>query len=268
MLSIKPNSKWVGFSKIYGKEVLHRYRWFLFEFGKRSTRLFYKHLLQSIRTIPGTTEYRKRLMITEIRDKGAKAWWAIVASGKQFGKAEYDPNRNIFQVATRFPGIEGDPVYEILELMGPWTVETLPFIPSQRAGQVVMRTVTEAEVESVKNKNFKNGALTKTKMIKYGLMFEPRHIVYRELRVMTDVEVEAIRMEFGLKEKAKPHWRPSLRWIKREGIRKLENDKELMRVWTDPKFLRFKLIRHLRTILRPAEVKRIQKFQNQIRGNL
>jgi hypothetical protein len=267
MFKITPNPQWKKFNSIYGsKDILDRYTWFLFEFGKRATKLFYKNLLQRISGLEGSTVYKKSLILAELRDKTRKSWWAVVSSAKPIGDAKYDPKTSIFTVVSRFPTrINDDPIEDILETHGPWTVETIPFIPSPRAGQVVLKTVTEDLVEKTKERNIRQGALIKAKMIRHGIEFTPRFMVYQKLRVIRDIEAEALRIEFGLVKKSKPHWRPSLRWIKKEGMKRLEKDDQLIRLWLDPRYTRYRLIRHYRIKLTQDEVKRMEKFQQKIR---
>ena len=266
MLTIKPNAAWKNMAKIYGaKDIKARYDWFLFEYGKKAMRLFYKHLLQQITEIPGTKNYKKALMMAEVRDRGRRAWWAIVASAKPVGGALHSPRISLFRVVSRFPNLPDDPVREILEEMGPWTAETIPFIPSPRAGQVVLVKSKESEVDRVREANFDISDRTRRAMIKYGLSFTPRHVVYQRLRIIEDVELNALRIEFGMAEKSKPHWRPSLRWLKRTAFRQLEKDKDLIRVWVDPTFAKYRLFRHFRVKLTSDEIKRMQEFQKKVR---
>jgi hypothetical protein len=266
MLSIRPDAAFKRMNRIYGsKDIVRRYEWFLFEYGKRASRLFYKHLLQQISEIPGTKNYKKALMLAEIRDRGRRAWWAIVASAKPMGAAQYSPKTSIFQVSSRFT-VDEDPVREILDEMGPWTVETIPFVPSPRAGQVVLKTVSEEQVKAVKEMNLRNGEKTNQAMIRHGISYTPRHVVYQKLRVIEDIEMNALRIEFGLAEKSKAHWRPSIRWIKRVGYRQLERDQDLIRVWMDATFAKYRLLRHFGVKLTPEELKRIQSFQDKFKG--
>jgi len=266
LFKIETTKQWDNFASIYGaKDIRLRYQWFLFEFGKRASRLFYKHLLQQISEIPGSTNYKKSLMLAEVRDKGKMAWWAIVASAKPLGNAKYDPKTSLFVVASRFTNVDSDPVKEILEDMGPWTVDTIPFLPSARAGQVVLKEVSEDQVERTKEANLAQGQDTRSKMVKHGIPFEQRNVVYSKLRVIEDIEMNALRIEFGLAEKSKAHWRPSIRWIKRQGMARLEKDRDLIRVWIDPRFIKYRQFRHFRVKLKQAELKRIQNFQNKVR---
>lgn len=266
MIKITPNSAWTKFARLFGEEtIIDRYYWFLFEFGKRASRLYMKELKERISNIPGSSEYKKRLMITEIRDKGKRAWWGVVVNGLPLAGTEYDPKKSIFYVASRLKDEPLDPVWDILDSLGPWTVDTLPFIPSNRAGAIIMKTVSESECAVVREANLKQGTLVTTRMIKHGVTFDDRHVVYKKLRVIRDYEAEAIGHEFGTRKNAVPHWRPSLRWLKRQGIQKLGRDKDLFRAMTDLNFNKWRMRRHFKFKLTPAELKRIQRFQDKVR---
>lgn len=266
MINIQVTQSWNDFVSIYGsKDIQARYQWFLFEFGKRASKHFYKHILQQISTVPGTSTYRKSLMLAEMRDRSRNAWWAIVASGKPIGKAKHNPKTSLLIVASRYEGVSKDPVSEILESMGPWTVDTIPFIPNPRAGQVVLKQVSEEKIEQTKESNLEQGDVTRAAMIKHGIPFTPRHIVYDRLRVIEDVEMTALRIEFGLDKRPKAHWRPSLRWIKRQGIQALEKEIDLIAMWIDPSFGKYRLFRHFRVKFDQSDVNRIQKFQKKVR---
>lgn len=266
MFEIRPNVPWQDFNAVYGsKDIFLRYEWFLFEFGKKATKLFYKNLMQRISGLEGSEEYKKALILAEVRDRAHKSWWAVVASAKAIGDAKWDPKTSVFTVVSRFARVTDDPITDILETFGPWTVETLPFLPSPRAGQVILKTATEERVEQIKENNLRHGEAIKMKMVKHGIDFAPRHLVYRKLRVIRDIEAEGLRLEFGLVKKSKPHWRPSLRWIKKDGMKKLGNDDQLYRLWWDPRFVRYRSLRHYRLKLTPDEVKRMEKFQEKIR---
>lgn len=265
MISIKFNRQFKQVFDIYGdaNDLKSRYDWFLHEAGKRLTKIFQKNLNQRLKTLPGGLDYKKRLVVAEIRDKGKRSWFAILARGKPVGSvASYDPNTSVFHVVSRYQ-IEGDPVFEVLEALGPWTVDTIPFVPSARQGQVVMKTLPEKQAKAIREKNFNRGSLTTSRMLKFGLPFEDRDAVHKKLKVIRDLEVEAIRMEFGL-TKGKAHWRPSLRWLKQNAVVKLQRETDLWKIWVDPKFKKYRFRRPLKVKFSPADLKRIQKFQEKV----
>jgi hypothetical protein len=129
----------------------------------------------------------------------------------------------------------------------------------------VMLEMPEAKVKAILDSNMDQGQKTRSAMVAHGVPFEPRHSVYDKLKVIEDIELLALRIEFGLADKSKPHWRPSLRWLKRQGIEKLEKDNDLLRVWLDPAFGKYRLFRHSRIKLNPSELKRIENFQKKVR---
>lgn len=262
MIKITPNAGWKAFNKIYGKpDLIQRYYWFLFEFGKRSTKHFHKYLGEKISKTIGDSEYKKRLIVAEVRDKGKLAWWAVVAKAQSLTASGLDPNTTAFYVEARFE-IDGDPVREILDEMGPWTADTIPFIPSTRSGAVIAKEVGADKVEEIRKFVKKNWSNINSKMVVYGLVFEDRMVVYRKMQVIRDLEVDALRYEFTM---GKPHWRPSLRWIRKQGIKKMEKEKDLIRAWIDPKFAKYRVFKHFRIKLTQAEIKRLQSFQEKVR---
>jgi hypothetical protein len=262
LLEIKPTKQFNQFQQVYGREIKERYQWFLYEFGKRVTRTFLKHLKTEISAVKGTKEYRKRLIIAEIRDKGKKSWFAVTAIAK--GMQGANPKETILEVVARFKRHD-DPAYAILEQMGPWTADTLPFIPSERQGQVVMRKAKPAEVETLREVNFALGEKLTSKMVRFGLEFTPRDKIYEDLKVVKDIEIQALSIEFGMAKDSKPHWRPSLRWIKMNVSRVIMKDRDLFRVWYDPSFRKYRVRRTLKVKLNTKDLKRMQEFQDKVR---
>jgi len=267
MIRIGKNLAWRNFEKLFDNSITERFDWFMFEFGKRLTFLVHKELLGRLSKIKGTRDYQKRLLVAEIRNKGGRAWWAIAARATTIGQTEnYDPNTSILQVVPRYDIGKDDPIGEILINFGPWTAETIPFVPSQRQASVVMKKATTQTVTEIKRDNLANMAAIQGLMTKHELVFDTRNDVYRELKIVPDLEVEALRIEFGQAENSGAHWRPAIRFAKTKAIDKLMNDKDLIAVMTDPKFKNYKNKEHLTDFLNPSEVKALENFQRQLRG--
>lgn len=263
MIKIKPSRAFKRFSSIYGSpDILARYRWFLYEWSKRVTRTYLKHLRSSLKDVRGTKEYRRRLVVAELRVKGKQSWFAVVASAKS--GAGLDPRTTRLEVVARFKEPK-DPAFAILEQMGPWTVDTLPFLPSSRQGQVISKTVAEKDVEAIRESNFANSSQLTSKMVTFGLAFEDREKVHRDLKIVRDIELQALAIEFGMAKQSKAHWRPSLRWIKKNAVRWGAKDKDLVRVWFDPNFKKYRLIKRLKIKLSTKDLGLIREFQNRLK---
>lgn len=264
MIEITPTSGWRKFEKIFGSSVKERYRWFLFEFGKKANLLFQKRLGESASKLPGGKEYKKRLALAEVRDRGRRSWFATVMEAQTLEAGQYDADRVILSVAPRFSGVAGDPVREILSAFGPWTVETIPFVPKSRSGLVVAKEVPEERVAEVREANLAQGEALRAKMLALEVPFDSRDVVYQTLNVVPDFSSLAKGWEFGSRRGGAPIWRPSLRWLRREGVKKLEKDKKLLRVWTEANF-KYRVVRHLGLRLTGEELKAIQNWQNSLR---
>lgn len=264
MIEIIPTSGWKRFEKIFGSSVRERYRWFLFEFGKKANLLFQKRLGESASKLPGGNVYKKRLALAEVRDKAKRSWFATVMEAQTLEQGEYDADRVILSVASRYSGIAGDPVREILQAFGPWTVETIPFVPKSRTGLVVAKEAEEEKVAEVREANLARGDTVRAKMLELEVPFDPRDVVYQTLNVVPDFASLAKSWEFGSRKGGVPVWRPSLRWLRTTGVKQLQKDKKLLRVWTEANF-RYRVVRHLGLRLTSEELKAIQNWQNSLR---
>jgi len=264
MIEIKKNQWWKRFERLFDEEMLKRYDWFLFEFGKRITRIVHEDLLGRISQIPGSTRYKKSLIVAEIRDKGNRAWWTIIAKSLPLESDEFAASRSVIRVVGRYDG-EENPVGEILERFSPWTIETIPFAPSARQAVVIIEEVGDAKVRQVANQKKQQMGDIIAAMKRFDLLFEPRFSVQKKLKVVTELEVEALRQEFGMVPGGKAHWRPAIKHGLKQGVRTLMKEKDLIKSITDPSFKKYKRKTHLRTFATKQDIKRIQLFQNKIR---
>jgi len=268
MIGIFPSKKWDSFSTLFNADMVDRFDFFCFEFGKKLTYLIHQELLDRISKIKGPKDYKKRLIVAEIRDPNGRAWWAIIAKGKTLSQREYDPKQSILTVVSRYDIDVENPIEDILVEHGPWTPETLPFIPSLRQAAIVIKRATLKDAEAVKRKNLFEMDAIQEKMDKNQLEFDPRLMVYEKLKVVPDLEIEAMRIEFGQGEISKAHWRPAIKWGTKIALSVIEKDKDLMRILTDPTFKGYKVRQHAKDFLTPSELKALEKFQNKIRLQL
>lgn len=268
-MSIKLNQKWTQLEALFNSgELEDRYEWFLYEFGKRMTMLIHNELLGKISNLKGPADYKKRVVVAEIRDKGGKAWWAIAGLSKTLAQNEYDPEEAILNVVPRYALGDGNPIDDILVDLGPWTASTLPFVPSLRQAVVVIKRATPESVDQVRRKNLRQAENITKLMEDHDLEFDTRYKIYDKLKIVPDLAVEAMKLEFGLSEGGKAHWRPSIEWGKKYALDVLRKDTDLLRALTDPKFRGYKVKKHLEYVMTPTEVKRLEEFQRKLRKTL
>jgi hypothetical protein len=262
MISIKKTPGWESMEKIFRYEWRKRLDWFFYEFSKQATFIFHEKLLGSLEDVVGVDDYKERLVVAELRQGKKKSWFAIAALAE--GGANFNGKTTILNVVPRF-SLEKDAVKEILYSYGPWTIDTIPFVPSIRQAAVTITEADEKDVIALAERNIANGSIVNELMLKYNLSFEPRFVVWKKLRVIPDWRVEAIKIEYGLTDNSRPHWRPSLRWLEKTGIKELQKIKPLNRVWFDPNFSGFKKFQKIQEKFTESDLKEIQEFQDKIR---
>ena len=262
-MEITPNKQWREFEKLFS-DIKKRYDWFLFEYGKRLTRKAHEYLLGRISRIKGSRDYKKRLVIAEYRDQAHRVWWAIVAKSVPLMSQQFDAKTTKLQVLPRYRLKEDNPVQEILVEYGPWTVDTLPFLPTPREAALVAKKVSEADLKKVKAQNRIQMAEIQKLMDENGLIFQSRDEIYKKLKIIPDFVLASLQWEFGLKHGGKPHWRPTIKWVQGVGYAKV--DPELIDALTKASFQKHRQKHHLHTTLSESELKSLEKFQNQIRG--
>jgi len=261
---IKPNKKWEDATEFFST-VMKRYDWFLFEFGRLITRELYKNLLGELKGVKGPKDYAKRLVMAEIRDRGGKAWFAVAVRAVNLHEQMKDSDHSILKVVSRFPDMKGfDPVRDILQVYGPWTVDTIPFVPSDRAAIVTIEAAKFPAVQKVKVKNKESMAKVQKIMADHDIAFDSRIFVMRKLKVVEDFEKWINELEFGISGARRPHWGPAIKKTQVAGLRKLMRDKNLMAVLTDPMFKQYRVKHHLKQKMNDQEVKDLEKFRKRL----
>lgn len=265
MLRIKPTREWNNFFQIFGREIMARFNWFQFEFGKRMTCLVHQELLSRVSQIKGSKSYKKRIIVAELRRANNRSWWAIVTKAKGLHEGNYEADKTMFTVVPRFELPEESPI-KVLEKFGPFTVETMPYVPSPREAQVVAERATPDRVARVRERNYAEANVVTSQLLQLGVEYDPRLAVYKKLKVIEDLEAMALGMEFGLVDGGKPHWRPAIRFANRRGVTILKTDRDLIKAMTSANFRRFSRMKHFRVKIKPSEVKALRRFQNKIFG--
>jgi hypothetical protein len=267
-IKIEPNKKWQDATEFFST-VMKRYDWFLFEFGRLITRELYKNLLNEIKGVKGPKDYQKRLVMAEIRDRGGKAWFAVAVRAINLHEAKKDADHSILKVVSRFPDLKGfDPVRDILQTFGPWTVDTIPFVPPERAAIVTIQAAKIPEVNKTRAKNKASMAKVQKIMAENNLSFDTRIFVMRKLKVVENFEKWVNDLEFGISGDRRPHWGPAIKKTMTSGLRKLMRDKGLMNVLTDPSFKQYNVKHHLNLKMTDQEVKDLEKFRKRLLKSL
>jgi hypothetical protein len=129
----------------------------------------------------------------------------------------------------------------ILEKYSPWTLQTLPFTPDRSEARIVSRKVSKREADKIASRRLKERHKWRSELSREGV--RPLPIRSKEAKVVKtvpDVAFEAMRMEFGIGQKAVPHWRPAAANVLRNGIGEMKRDPQMQAALGDPRFTGWK----------------------------
>jgi hypothetical protein len=158
----------------------------------------------------------------------------------------------------------------ILERFNPWTLQTIPFLPSRAHCVLISRRVSKGEVERVTKARVKDRPRWRRALDRTGhreVKKDRRLKLPKKVHTVPDVAFEALRLEFGLGGvKGKPHWRPSIRRLISTGFKSmLRRDPHLKQTFTHAGFRGWKHwpppTRHK---IRMAEARNYLPFQRKL----
>lgn len=264
-IKIVPNKNWKEASQ-FMLDLPARLEWFQFEFGKRIANMYRQMILDDTSSskvrIP---DYKKRLVVAEMRDQGEKYWFAVTVKSVPYKSTDLTSDTTILKVVSRFPNErKNDPISAILQEYGPWTVDTIPYIPSNRWAVVVAQKASKQHVESVRQTIKNKLREIQTDMHIYGIEFELRVKVAQSLKIVEDLEKVINEMEFGFGPRYNPSWTKSMRRLTTAGIRELLSQRDLIASLTDPNFKKYRVKVHAKAKFNSQEARDFEKFQRRL----
>ena len=268
-ISIKPNSKWKEASSLF-ETIDKRYEWFQFQFGRRAMTIFYKMLGDEIKKIKHAPKgYRKRLVMAEIRDTAKKSWFAVAIKAKPISKTEFGSEDTILKVISRFPDIEGfDPVRDILQEYGPWTAETIPFLPSKRFAVIVPEKARSDKVKRISLENKRNTLKVSILMKDNHIVPDTRFEIFQKLQLVEDLEKAVLEIEFARTSRSHPHWAKTIRKFRSEIVRKMMNQRDMIAAMTNSKYSKYKTKARIRNKLNTQDLRGMEKFIKRVQRQM
>jgi hypothetical protein len=244
MLKVSPPDNW------------QRYRKLLGEFDKRVKRAMQicvetaaekglELLKDRIPDSEDDNEYGDSLVIKQVELSDGSTGAAIISSVETMSKRhlrELEPQHDIVYVRVKRTANESiDEWLQMIEDLSPWTIDTIPVVPSGDQADVIYRKVSKDEVVQVRKRRksqnktidevLRKAGISKRDTIPGSEMEQPP----QESKTIPDVVFNAIRMEFGLGgTRITPHWRPMIQKVKRALPREIAKNKDITDVLTNP----------------------------------
>lgn len=194
--------------------------------------------LQEIyRRLPDRSAYRVyRRSLRVVGVNGLPWTWGVQADPRAAGARKLDSTQTAIYVRPR-PGQRAPAAVYVLRKWGPWTVETLPFVPDRNLCEVEYRRVSRGFVASVAARNREQKRMWQHTLGQVGRKPTSSKMSALPPRVglVPDFALDAVRLEFGLNGvKAQPHWGPALGNLAGGGLRAISRQDRLRRL-LDPR---------------------------------
>lgn len=117
-----------------------------------------------------------------------------------------------------------DESIKLLEDMSPWTMDTIPFWPSESKAIVIQRRMSKESVSRIAERQKSREAEIRSRLASMGkkVDYGPKKLKRSRKKAIPDMAMKALSVEFGTgDEKPIPAWRPGLRMIQTTAMKRL-----------------------------------------------
>jgi hypothetical protein len=153
-----------------------------------------------------------------------------------------DPTITLIYIKSKVRTRKEGRATRLLEKLGPWTVTTLPFLPSKKEASIVYRKVTRKEVDAVEKLKAQNAGKIRRAFIRINVDVERARKKNANSDAVPDVAFLGNSLEFGYgKTRATPHWRPALKFVLRNSVPALLASPDIRSALTDVNYTNWKL---------------------------
>jgi hypothetical protein len=224
--------------------------------------------------IPNDQEYgsyRRGLTFSRVMGTGKDVVYAVHINPKSTKVRKIEAKNTLLYVKAKRRSRRTPPEIAVLERYNPWTVRTLPFAPNKRWAIVVSQKANPTTVAKVEAKRQHQRPEWRRALTEVGVRTIKKDQgikLSKKLEALPDVALDGIRLEFGLGNRAEPHWRPAILGLRKTFFRRLlrtRRGKELIAALTNSRFKKWtKWPKRMRGKLRAGEAKKFVGFQKRL----
>lgn len=217
-------------------------------------------------------EYRRLLKVGEVAGgkKGKESAFSVYAISKAKKVKKTDVGKTLIYVkANKSRNNPPDPGVKLLEELGPWTVDTIPFHPTKKQASVSQRKAPKEKVDRVRKQQNRDRPKTRKAMAKIGRTMSARNkgkgAIKGNLKAVADLAMLANSLEFGEgARRATPAWRKTLKEIKTLIKQLAKKEPNIMKAWTDPNDKRWRSWPQVENQISPATAAEFQEWQDKV----
>jgi hypothetical protein len=182
--------------------------------------------------------YKRAISIAKV-SSGNVPVYAIYLNNRVRGVKKVDTDKTIVLVKCKAKYPNGPELkIKALEKYGPWTLDTIPYLPKPTEAKITYKKSTSSEVKRVAKARNKDRKTWEKELAKYGVRVSKKSAVKIKMGKDTpDVAFLALNLEFGLNgQKAMSHWRASQRQILPNLKKLFATDHSITKTFSDPTY--------------------------------
>lgn len=195
--------------------------------------------------------------------------YAVMVNPKARKIKKVQTDRTLLYIKPIKKAGKSDPKVLILERFGPWTLDTLPFMPDKRIADIVTKKVNENDVRKISQARTKDAPIWKRELQKVGAKLPSdsnKLVSINSRKSIPDVAFESLRMEFGLDgNESSSHWRRAVSELVSSALLSIMQSKKLDRFLNDSDFKDYKtMIPGVPFRITPSEARSLAVFQRKL----
>jgi hypothetical protein len=207
----------------------------------------YKSLMSGIPKNATYKDYAEALRVLEVGSKSKTTGaFAVYASSNARKVKKTRVANTVIYVRVKKRIDRPRPQVQLLEDMGPWTMDTIPFWPKSNEATVVKREDTVKNVTKIADMQKRQKGKVRRSMEKLGVRMPPKKGPgqinrKRNQKAVPGMAGAALRLEFGGGgERAHPLWRQGIKSVKGVMPQLSQRYKEIHDTWYNAKSMRWK----------------------------
>ena len=178
-------------------------------------------------------DYRAAIKLAQIRGLGKDLQaYAIYFRSKSSKLRAIDLERSVIDIRVK-RGLKGvPPQVQILSDYGPWTPDTLPFMPKKSDALLVYRKVPKSVADKVAKQNKRDRRKWVGELKPLGFRYQPKDTRIKPsptTKAVEDLVLKSLSLELGLGGvKRVAHWKPALRLLVASGMGEISRNDDLL----------------------------------------
>jgi hypothetical protein len=167
---------------------------------------------------------------------------AVMVHAVKRKASDNDVNTTIVKVLANKKSLpQSPPSVFFLVRYGPWTIDTLPFIPKDVDATILFVKAPTEQVSKIKDKNEKQSSFIRDSLLKLNIKLTSPEESRTQLDGYDSLDFWVLKKEFGIDARKQSVWKPAIDYMYKEGYKKIiALEPSIFKLLFDPNFKDYK----------------------------